>query len=65
MHIRIELNDHLKFFQGHFFQRGWVSVAQRSGDARDDCMVVCPSINSGVAYGGQCNWIYAVCDVTT
>ena len=39
--LKLGLPDHLKFFQGHFFQ-GTVSGVQRSGDARDDCLIVCP-----------------------
>jgi len=43
---------------------------KRSGDDGDDSLIVFPLTNSstvfssGVAYDGQCNWIYAVCDVT-
>jgi len=43
------------------------SGVQRPGDARGDCLIVCPSAKFwywAVAYGGRCYWIYTVCDVT-
>ena len=42
------LPGHFKFFQGHFFQWDVVSGVNRSGDTRDDCMVVFPPINSSI-----------------
>ena len=44
-HIQLHwlgLPDHLRFFQGHFFQWGTVSAVKRCGDARDDCLITCP-----------------------
>ena len=59
----------LDIFSGTYFQRGSVSGVKRSGDDWDDSLIACPLTNSstvfssGMAYDGQCNWIYAVCDI--
>jgi len=45
---------------------GGHSGLQRSGDARADCLIVCPYqfLVWAVAYGSQYFWIYAVFDAT-
>ena len=66
--FQLGLPGHFKFFQGHFFQWDMVSGVKRSGDTRDDWMVVCPPINSSIEqWSGvwwSMSWIHAVCDVT-
>jgi len=65
--LRLGLPDHVKFFQGHFFNEvrsvAWRGLVMPGTTAWLYAPLTNSSLSSGMAYGGQCNWIYAVCDI--